>query len=135
MTKLVPLYDQKGIPQLWLGPEEWLYDEHGQPAAFILGDSIFSIRGLHIAWWDSASVLGGDGSVMLVTRAGNPLAGDAPYQLGRASPAPKLGPAKPAVGRIPARFHMKRGWSRPDTLMDQVKLEQSLKHRGMKAGQ
>jgi hypothetical protein len=130
MRKLIPLFDQKGIPQLWLGPDDWLYDEDGQPAAFLFGDGVFSVRGVHIAWWDSASVLGSDGSVMLITRAGNPWVGDAPYQLGRSSPAPKLGAVKPSVGYTPAKFHTKRGWFRPDTLMYQVAVEQALKQRG-----
>jgi hypothetical protein len=63
------LYDQNGHVKVWLQHNDsWLVDLRGHALAFIRDNSIYNLRGLHIAWWQGDNVRDHWGRVLLITR-------------------------------------------------------------------
>lgn len=131
MRRPIPLYDHYGKIRLWIGSPNWLLDLDGRPAAYVEHISIFSIRGLHLAWWEEYSVLAHDGSVLLVTRAGNPWVQEPVYQANKPALLVRPPPPRPVLGHLPARYAAHRQWLKPDSFLDQIKVEQIAKRHSM----
>lgn len=106
----------------------------GMPAAYVENVSIFSVRGLHLAWWEGSSVLAHDGSILLVTRLGNAWVRAPIYESNRLPPVVRSKPPRPALSHVPGKSNIYHCWIKPDSLLDQIKIEQLAKRRGMIAG-
>lgn len=131
MRRPVPLYDRYGKIRLWIGTPNWIVDSDGMPAAYLEHASIFSVRGVHLAWWEEYSVLAHDGSVVLVTRAGSPWVQEPLYQANKPTLFVRPMPPRPVLGNLPAKFATHRQWLKPDSLLDQIKVEQMGKRQSM----
>lgn len=133
MSNLVPLFDQKGHVRLWLGRNNWVFDRLGNPAAYISGEGLFSVRAIHLAWWESATIVGLDGSVLLVTEGGNPWGGKPAYVVPPGAPFARLPSKRPVNGRLMPRIAIGIGWSSAEKLMAQIRLDQLVKQRAVAA--
>jgi hypothetical protein len=134
MQRPISLYDYRGKIRLWIGSPNWIVDMDGMPAAYIEHISIYSVRGLHLAWWEENSVLAHDGSVLLVTRVGNPWVHKPVFEVNRLPPVVRPEPPRPALRPVPGKSNLYHRWIKPDTLLDQIKIEQLGKRRSMIAG-
>lgn len=131
MRRPIPLFDYRGKIRLWFGSPNWIVDMSGMPAAYVELSSIYSVCGLHLAWWEEYSVLAHDGSVLLVSRAGNPWVQEPVYQANRPALFVRPMPPRPVLGRVPAKYATHRHWVSPDSLLDQITVEQMAKRNGM----
>jgi len=91
-----PLYDQSGQAYCWIDRQTgWIISLKGQHLAFVAGDSVYSLSGRHIAWWEQDHVRNHQGAVavFLANASG----------LGVTKPVLGTTPVKSTIGVAPTR--------------------------------
>ena len=126
-----PLYDHQGHVRVWLNDDEkWLLELHGEAVAYIFQDSVYDLKGRHLAWWTGDRVLDHSGNVILIVPDAQDLrVSRPPWHPRPTTPIERTLPAPPMLGLKPSLSFETGRWTDASVTIDSLRSSANLHKR------